>query len=229
MVDPTVSYALTSEYVTTRESILSGEQRTTLFCKGVLPNSSGLLLLSLNSDIQEGPIAYYGAQLASTPTPVNINTISQVGNTLTVTTLQPHGAIPGSTVIISGVPVPSLNGTFIVSAVTNSTTYIAINPIPQVASSSGSGTSMTLLDNAACTLLIDPSYSFKYSHSIGTDVTLLSDRKAYVPDVSERERRSPADPKVGMPDGLYQAVHIHPACRMDRICFFSAIRHSCSV
>lgn len=182
IIDPAASYALTSQSVTTQENILAGEQITTLFCKGTLPNETGILLFSLNNDQQEGPVRYFGAQLISSPDSVSINTISQVGNTLTVTTTQPHSLVPGSGVLIQGVSVPNLNGTFTVSTTPNSTTYTANSLLSQVTSATG-GTSTAILAEAACTLLIDPSYSFKYDHDINTDVTLLSDRKAYTPDV----------------------------------------------
>jgi hypothetical protein len=181
VVDPAVKYALRSEFVTTREKIRGGERINTLFCKGILPNEPGILWFSLNTDKEEGPVHYYGAQVANAPNAVNINTISQVGHTVTVTTVQPHGAIPGSTVIITGVTPNSLNGTFVVQTVPGPNTYVAFNPFSQVASAVGSGQSSTQLDGAASTLIMDPSYSFKFDHDIGTDVTLLSDRKAYTP------------------------------------------------
>src|SRR5262249_3358075 len=54
--------------------------------------------------------------------------IMEVGNTVTVTTTTAHDFTVGQTVVISGVPVSSYNGTFTVSAVTP-TSFSYINPI----------------------------------------------------------------------------------------------------
>src|SRR5262249_48512877 len=40
---------------------------------------------------------------------------SEVGNTVTITTTTAHDFVPGQTVVISGVPVSSYNGTFTIS------------------------------------------------------------------------------------------------------------------
>jgi hypothetical protein len=59
-------------------------------------------------------------------TSVNINTATESGTTVTVTTVGPHGLEQGETVTIAGVSVGGYNGTFTVTGVTSTTfTYTA--------------------------------------------------------------------------------------------------------
>jgi hypothetical protein len=178
-VDPAVSYTLTSTFATAREKVLTGENRRTLFVKGLVPNERGLLLFDLNRDNQEGPVPYIGSQLQSAPISVSILSISQNGLNLTVQTTTPHGAIPGSTVVITGTSF--FNGSYTVNTVSSANTYTATAGIPQVASQVSTGFSATQVEGVASTIILDPSYTFKNNHDIGADVTLLSDSQAYVP------------------------------------------------
>jgi hypothetical protein len=180
IVDPAAGYALTSDMVTTREALRAGQRKSTLYCQGELPNAAGILLFGLNTDQQEGPVNYFGAQVAGAATAIPLTSASQVGTTITVVTTQTNGAIPGSTVVIAGTGTP-IDGTYVVTNVISPTVYQCTAGSPGIYSSVGVGTSTTQVNGVTSTLLIDPSYSFKYDHAIATDVTVLSSQFAYVP------------------------------------------------
>jgi hypothetical protein len=179
MVDPAAGYALSPNVATSREQILAGESRNTLFVKGLLPNQTGYLWFDLNRDTEEGPVRYFGAQVAAAPTITNLVSISQNGTTVTVITAMPHGAVPGSSVLVAGTS--GFNGTYTVAGVPSPTVYTFQKTPPAVTAETGVGTSSTLVDGVASTLLMDPSYNFRNSHAIGADVTLLEQNQAYQP------------------------------------------------
>lgn len=179
IIDPNAPYALGPEIVTTREKILAGESRTTIFVKGFLPNERGQLWFDLNKDTEEGPVNYFGSQVANAPNIVNIVSISQNGTTVTVITSAPHGAIPGSQVLIGGTT--NFNGVKVIDSVPSSTTYTFTKSPPAIITETGVGTTATLVEGVASTVLVDPSYNFKYNHEIGADATKLEDDKAYEP------------------------------------------------
>ena len=184
MIDPTAPYALTSIEVKAKQKILAGTKIKTLFIQGDIPTEPGLLLFGLNAEKQEGPVKYFSAQTTNAPTSVTISNITQTAFTITVHCTQSHGAIPGSQVNISGITsVLSLNGIYTVDAVIDSLTYTCTSSISLIASAVGQGVTSTILTGSAATLILDPSYTFKNNHEIGTDITLLSDRVAYTPDL----------------------------------------------
>lgn len=178
-IDPDAGYALGSSVATTREKILAGDSLTTLFVKGLMPNQQGELWFDLNKDSQEGPVRYLGSQVANAPTLVNILSISQNGTMVTVITEKPHGAIPTSQVQISGTV--NFNGVAVVDSVPSATVYTYVKTPPNIVSEVNTGTSATLVEGAASTLIMDPSYNFRFNHEVGADVTLLDDTKAYTP------------------------------------------------
>lgn len=178
MVDPEASYTLTSYVVTTREKIIASESKNSLIVSGLLPAKEGLLLFGLNKNEQEGPIKYFTSQVAGGAAPINILTISQVGSKVTVTTQGSHGAIPNQQVIISGTT--NFNGTWVVDSVPASNTF-TFTKNPPATIFENNGQVLLLLDTEISTIILDSSYTFKHSHDIGEDVTLLSDQKAYEP------------------------------------------------
>lgn len=179
MVDLTKKYTIRSEFVVSRQKIFAGSTLTTLEVDGSLPNEPGILLIDLNTDKEEGPLRYLGVQAQNAPNIVNIVTVSQNGNIMTITTDAPHGAIPGSLIQINGTTF--FNGAFTVNNVPNPTTIVALNPTAQVANQVGVGTVSVIVGNVRSTVLLDPSNDFNFDHAIGADLTLMSDRNAYQP------------------------------------------------
>jgi hypothetical protein len=178
IIDPAAPYTLTSFYGTIREKIIGGQIKTTLLAEGNFPSEGGYLLFDLNKETQEGPVTYLNAQSISNLTPVDISTISQVGNTVTVTTIGSHGAIAGENILISNTV--NFNGSWTVIG-TPSTNVFTFTKFPSATAYETSGTCIPVIENALTTLVLDPSYSFKYSHDSLSDVTVLSDSKAYQP------------------------------------------------
>lgn len=178
IVDPSAPYTLTGFYSNSREKIFSGEIKTTLLVEGSLPSEGGLLIFDLNKDTQEGPVKYLNAQGISGLTAVNINTISQNGTTVTVNTMQPHGMIAEQNALISNTV--NFNGTWKVKLTPNLNTFI-FEKTPAMVAYETSGNCMPVVENTLSTLVLDPAYVFKYNHEIGSDITLLSDTKAYAP------------------------------------------------
>jgi hypothetical protein len=185
--DDTVKYTLTDTFAESREAIVAGENRKTLFVKGVLPNESGILMIGLNKDTQEGPIKYFSSQTANAPTTVGISSISQNGTSVTVTTSSPHGAVSGSTIVIAGTS--SFNGSYIVVSTPTSSIY-TFTKTPAAILFESVGTSSTQIDGAASTIILDPSYRFKFDHEVGIDVNLISDNEAYIPAVDGTDYNS---------------------------------------
>ena len=179
MVDPETSYILTSSFVTIRESIIAGENKRTLFVKGVLQNEPGILLFDLNKETHESPVRYLAAQIQGSSTPVTIQTISQNGFNIVVTTQTAHGAIPGSSVIISGTA--TMNGVYDVISTPSNNSFICVSLVSQVQYETA-GTSTVVASGATSTIILDPSYTFKKSHAIGADATLLSSPLTFLPE-----------------------------------------------
>jgi len=178
VVDPTANYTLTNEIVTLREPIIAGSALSTLLVEGVLPNTSGNLLFGLNLDGQESPVPYLAAQSASSTDAVNIQSISQFGNTVTVTTVAPHGIIAGEKTLINGTV--NFNGQWVVVGVPSITVY-TFNRTPAATLFESTGTSTPIIGNPVTTLIMDTAYVFKQNHGVGEDVTLLSATQAYTP------------------------------------------------
>ena len=179
MVDPEASYAIRSEFVTTRSKVFAGSTLSTIEVDGTLPNEPGELLFDLNKDTQEGPVRYVGVQIQGAPNVVNITSISQNGFTLTITTDAPHGALNTSSIVVSGTTY--FDGVYEVNNVPNPNTIVAISAISQIQNQVGVGTVSVVTDNLRSTVLLDPSNEFKFDHEAGADLTLLSSRNAYIP------------------------------------------------
>lgn len=177
-VDTSANYTLTSYNVKLREAIVGGQNKSTLLVQGFLPNQPGVLLFGLNLDTQESPVKYLAAQTANSITPVGIGTISQVATTVTVVTLQPHGAVVGQNVLVSGTV--NFNGLWQVVSVPSTQVY-TFTKTPSASLFETVGNSVPAVLGAITTLIMDSSYSFKSSHKVGEDVNLLSDTKAYTP------------------------------------------------
>jgi hypothetical protein len=178
VVDPTSKYTITNQFVTLREKIVAGEKKSTLLVDGMLPNELGELIFSLNQDTEESPVKYLAAQSASSATPVNISTISQNGNTVTVVTQQPHGVIVGQNTLISGTI--NFNGVHAITGAPSATVFTFNRTSPGVIFEA-TGTETPQINGAVSTLIMDSSYTFKSTHEVGSDITLLSDVKAYEP------------------------------------------------
>lgn len=182
MWDLESSYTLTDNIVETREDIQAGEVKKTLLIKGQLPAGGGTLLFGLNKDEEESSVNYLSSQITSNTINSDISSISQIGNTITVTTLQPHGGLVNQSVLIQGTS--NFNGSYLIQNVTNGFIYTLFNPVSQTANEVGSGQSLIVLDDIVSTVVLDPSYVFKNTHISGQDMTVLSDIKAYVPDIT---------------------------------------------
>jgi len=178
VLDPAAPYTLTSEYVTTREQVLAGENRNSLFVQGALIEQSGQLLFDLNLDTQEGPVPFWANQVSAIAPPVNITSISQSGTNVTVIVAGSHGAIIGSQINISGTL--NFNGTYAVTTVPSSSVY-TFTKTPSNVLFEATGVSTLVITGTASTLILDPSYQFKFTHDTGSNVSLISDNKAYEP------------------------------------------------
>lgn len=178
VVDPTATYTITDQYVTLREKIIAGEKKSTLLVDGILPNSEGQLIFSLNQDSQESPVKYLAAQSSASATPVNISTISQNGTTVTVTTAGPHGVIVGQKTLINGTV--NFNGQRVVVSAPAANVF-TFTKTPSAVIFENVGTETPLINGAVTTLIMDSSYTFKFNHDVGSDITLLSDVRAYTP------------------------------------------------
>lgn len=178
VVDPAAAYTVTDRFVTLREKIVAGEKKSTLLVDGVLPNDIGQLIFSLNQDSEESPVKYLAAQSSSSAQPVQINTISQNGNTVTVVTVAPHGVIVGQQTLIAGTV--NFNGAWVVVSAPSANVFTFSRTPPGVIFEN-TGTETPLIDGAVSTLIMDSSYTFKHNHNVGDDVTLLSDVRAYEP------------------------------------------------
>lgn len=185
MWDLDVSYTLTDTIVETREDVFAGGTKNTLLIKGQLPTEEGLLLFGLNKEEQEGPVRYLTSQITSNTIESDLSNISQVGNTITVVTLQPHGGLEDQDIIIQGTS--NFDGSYIIQSVINGFTYTLFNPVSQTANEVGVGKSLIVLDDIVSTVILDPSYVFQNQQLTGQDVTLLSDGKAYTPDVQGKD------------------------------------------
>lgn len=173
-------FTLTNTIVKLREKVSAGEKRNTLLVEGILPNAQGNLLFSLNKDNEESPVKYIASQTASGITTVVISSISQVGNTVTVTTQTSHGAVVGQNVLISGTT--NFNNSWVVESVPSANVYTFTNPVSGTFYES-TGVSTPLIESAVSTLMMDSSYSFKYTQEVGTDITLISDIISYEPEM----------------------------------------------
>lgn len=178
IIDPAAPYTLTSNIVKSREKITLGDIKTSLTIDGSLPADGGFLLFSLGNDQQEGPVRYLNCQSIASLNATTINTISQLGITVTVVTLGAHGAVAGQKVSITGTV--NFNGTWTVKSTPAPNVY-TFEKTPAVTLFETSGQSLPVAEAAVSTILLDPAYTFKNSHEIGTDMTLLSDTKAYEP------------------------------------------------
>lgn len=181
MVDPEAGYTLTDTVVSLRETVLKGDNRQTLLISGALPPTNGILLFSLNRDEQEGPVKYFTAQTANSSATVNIGSISQVATTVTVSTVSPHGATIGDSILIAGTV--NFNGSWTVTSV-SSPTVLQFAKTPAAVLFETAGTLQPLLLQAVSTITIDPSYTFKFTHEPGTDISLLSSERPYEPDLT---------------------------------------------
>jgi hypothetical protein len=180
IIDPEASYTLTDEFATSRERILSGEAKRTLVIDGTLQTTTGNLLFGLGTDRQEGPVKFLSAQVASSSVAVSIASISQLGTTATVITSNVHGLIPGQQVLITGTL--NFNGAFTVDSTPSATSY-TFTKTPSGTFFETAGFSTPIVGGAVSTLTIDPAYNFKFTHEIGTDISIISDARAYIPAV----------------------------------------------
>ena len=179
VIDPAVEYNLMDQYVTSRRKVYAGDALTSLTVDGFLDNTAGLLVFDLNTENEESGVPYIGAQTVGAPTIVNIVSISQSGNTLTVNTDAPHGAILGSNVQVAGTI--NFNGQYAVSSIPSPTTYIATRPTSFVGAETV-GSTWVVTTVVQTILVLDPSYTFQKSHDIGADITRISEATAYIPD-----------------------------------------------
>jgi hypothetical protein len=180
MADLTTTFTLTSNVVTSRQSIQAGDIPRTLSVLGTLPVQSGFLLFDLSQNTQEEPVSFVAIQEQGAPSAVQIATASQTGNSIVVTTETLHGVVPGDQVTISGTG--TMDGTFSVASVPSNNVYVATNPTTQT-QYAATGTSLLVSPGTITTIVLDPTYQFKFPHAVGADVTLLSAAQTYVPAV----------------------------------------------
>ena len=183
--DNGVRYTLTNKIVQTREAILGGESKNTLIVSGDLPDQEGFLYFNLNTDAEEGPVKYFSSQVASSNIISDIISISQTALNITVITKQPHGALVGNSVQISGTS--NFNGVYNVTNVVGTNTMVLAATAAQTAVELNTGTATLLIGDAISTVLLDPSYTFRNGQPAGSDATLLSDTQAYTPIVDGRD------------------------------------------
>lgn len=178
------TFTLASAIGATREVIKQGDQKNLLLVNGDFPNREGFLLFSLNEDTQEGPVRYLVSQKQLSDTSVPIASISRTTTaTVTVITSAPHGAVPGSQVVISGTS--NFDGSHVVDTVPADNVYTFQFGIGVAVESTG--TSVTVLDQSVSLLSLDPSYRFRFRHDLLSSVSLLADDVAYVPAIDGRD------------------------------------------
>lgn len=177
IIDPTASYTLTNITGKTRQKIIAGEIKINTVIDGAMPSEGGYIIFDLNKDTQE-VVKYLSCQGISSLSATSITSISQVGTIVTVNTSSPHGVVVGQKVSITDTI--SFNGSWIVKSTPNLNIY-TFEKTPSATIYESAGTSTPLSDNAVSTLTLDPSYSFKYTHEALSDITFLSDTKAYEP------------------------------------------------
>lgn len=183
VVDLDKSYTLTDKFVTLREKIFAGQSKQTLKVEGVLPNETGLLMFGLNKDEEEAGIRYFASQAASSVTAIAINTISQFGTTVTVSTTSPHGLIPGQQFSISSTT--NFNGVWVVATVAASNVFTFTKTTATLYETAGAIT--PIVDGIISTLILDGSYVFKHTHEINEDITLISENRAYEPKIDGQD------------------------------------------
>ena len=180
LADPTTTFTLTNYIVSSRQFIEETTISRTVTILGTLPQQTGYLIFDLNQNTQEQPVPFIAVQQQGAPVAVDIQSASQIGNEIVVTTTGPHGVVPGDQVVIAGAS--PMNGTFTVASTPSNTVYVATNPTSQTAYAT-SGTSLLIAPGVISTVILDPTYEFKYSHQIGGDITLLSAAQTYVPAI----------------------------------------------
>ena len=191
MWDLTSKGTLTSQIVTTRETIFAGESSSTILVNDQFIDESGIFMIDVGTDQEEGPISYNGIQSQNQPITVNISSSpgwSSFGNYLTVQTATPHGAIVGSRVIIAGSGNALIDGQYTVVTRPSALVYIATPHALTIPAASGTiGTSTVILNNTISTVLLGSAYIFQYNHDVGASLTVLSSKDPYkpVPDGSD--------------------------------------------
>ena len=178
IIDPAVPYTLTDKIAASREKISAGQSLNTLLINGVFPDQAGIMLIDLNKDTQEGPIKYLGCQSVANLNAVALVSISQVGTTVTAKTVTNHNLVPEQTVQILGTI--NFNGVWEVVSTPAPNIY-TFSKTPAFTAFEISGSSQPVVDGAISTITVDPSYTFKHTHATLSDITLLSDSKAYEP------------------------------------------------
>lgn len=181
MIDPSFDYTLTNNKVTLLEDILAGESKRVLSVLGTVNSKNGMVLMDLAKDNQESGVPYLSAQTQTEPDLVPIIEISQVGFNITVQTQSAHNLLLGSKVAISGTA--NFNGTYTVSGISSPTIYTVSAGFSAVLTEMV-GYSVPVVEDLVTVLSLDPSYIFKKNHKKGTDVTVISDSRAYTPDVT---------------------------------------------
>lgn len=177
--DLAAPFNLTGYQVVLRTPVLQGQNPNTILVTGTLPQPSGYLILDLSEEEQEVPVQYLSAVNQGPPQPVGVSSASQNGFSIVVTTTVPHGQVPGEHVTLSGTG--STNGTYEITAVPSPSVYEVTSLVSQVALNHG-GTSSPVNAPSVSLLTLSPTYSFKRSHAIGANVTLLSATTACVPN-----------------------------------------------
>jgi hypothetical protein len=96
-----------------------------------------------------------------------------------VTTQTPHGFIKGQTLKISGTS--NFNAsTWVVDQVSSDTVITMVRNLAGIALETV-GQIESLIPIETSTLVLDPSYKFKFDHDVSEDITVLSSDKAYIP------------------------------------------------
>jgi hypothetical protein len=178
--DSQSNYTLASGTGFIRSKINAGEIKTNILVTGGFSQPEGYLMFDLNENSQEGPVKYLYSQQQKSNIITNIVNISRITNKVTVTTNAPHNAVPGSQVVISGTT--TFNGVWTVTNVPSSNVYDFVH------TSSGSaietsGVSTTLIEENTYLLTLESGYQFKETHNILSDLDIVSNPQAYVPNI----------------------------------------------
>ena len=177
--DAEKNYTLTSYYANISQPILAGQIATNIQIDGMLPNESGLFMLNLNQDNEEGPFKYIASQTLNNVPSVDILSASQSDYTITVTTVTPHGLLVGSKVQIVDTGT-TIDGLYTVVAISSGTVFIVQSVSPEIIVSN-TGKINVIIGNIRSTVLLDPANNYLKNHEAGSDITIISSSNAYEP------------------------------------------------
>lgn len=181
LVDLSKAFTLTNNIVTLRQEVLPGLPTPSVEVLGNLDEPQGVLLFNLGQNSEEYPVPYIAVQPLGAPTPVSISSISgNASGRVVVSTVGPHGMVPGDDVIIASTT--NFNGTHTVVETPSPNVY-TFNITPVVAVEAV-GSSLLVNPGPRQLVTLDPGHTFLRRHAVLSDVTRLSAAQAYEPSVT---------------------------------------------